>query len=74
MADRAPTLLWGDCPYLKKRHSIVVNYFETRPAGSSVPHYKISGMDCDYSNECPLVDACPLVLNAPKHPPGIGGA
>ncbi|MDR1702139.1 MAG: hypothetical protein LBR56_05135, partial [Sporomusaceae bacterium] len=73
MANRAPTLLTGDCPYLKQRHSIVVTYLETRPAGSPAPHYHISDFDCDYSEECQLAFSCPLVLNAPKHPPGIMG-
>lgn len=72
MLKRAPTLLSGDCPHLKCRHSIVVSYLETSVAHSAAPHYKIADMDCDHSDECRLKDCCPLVLNAPKHPPGIG--
>lgn len=71
MSKRAPTLLSGDCPHLKKRHSIIAVYRETRIPGETVPHYQIEEIECDYSDECSL-DKCPLAQNAPKHPPGIG--
>lgn len=71
MAKRAPTLLQGDCPYLNKRLSIIVIYDETRVPGEAMPHYKVVEMECDYSDECGL-DKCPIMENAPKHPPGIG--
>ncbi|HEY3425734.1 MAG TPA: hypothetical protein VGL27_13120 [Negativicutes bacterium] len=71
MAKRAPTLLYGDCPHLKKRFSVIVTYEETRIPGEAIPHYKVADMECDYSDEC-TQDKCPIVENAPKHPPGIG--
>lgn len=71
MNKRAPTLLSGDCPYLKKRHNIIAIYCENRISGETAPHYQVEEIECDYSDECGIAN-CPLVENAPKHPPGIG--
>lgn len=71
MSKRAPTLLSGDCPYLKKRHSIIAIYRETRIPGETAPHYQVEEIECDYSDQCGIAH-CPLAENAPKHPPGIG--
>lgn len=72
MNKRAPTLLSGDCPHLKKRHSIVAVYSETRIPGQAMPRYHVEEFECDYSDQCGLEEECPLVKNAPKHPLGIG--
>ncbi len=71
MAKRAPTLLQGDCPHLNKPFSIIVTYEETRVPGEAMPHYKVAEMECDYADECKQ-EKCPIMENAPKHPPGIG--
>ncbi len=71
MSKRAPVILYGDCPHLKRRHSIIAVYQETRIPGEAVPHYHVQETECDYDDECPL-EKCPLAENAPKHPPGIG--
>ncbi|TWH46926.1 hypothetical protein [Sporomusa sp. KB1] len=73
MSKRAPTLLSGDCPHLKKRHSIIAIYCENYIPNQAAPHYQIEEIDCDYSDECGL-EKCPIAENAPKHPPGIGPA
>ena len=72
MSKRAPTLLCGNCPYLNKQVNVIVIYNETRVPGDAMPHYKIVDMECDDSEECGKADHCPIVENAPKHPPGIG--
>lgn len=71
MTKRAPALLYGVCPHLKRRHNIIAVYRETRIPGVAMPHYQVEDIECDYSDECPL-EKCPLAENAPKHPPGIG--
>ena len=71
MSKRAPTLLYGNCPHLNRRHSIIAVYEETRIPGENIPHYALVEMECDYSDEC-SEPRCPLTENAPKHPPGIG--
>jgi len=71
MSKRAPTILFGHCLHLKKRHNIIAVYQETRIPGLAAPHYHVEEVECDYSDDCGL-EKCPLAENAPKHPPGIG--
>ena len=71
MSRRAPVILAGDCPYVKKRHQIIVVYRETRQPDKNVPAYQVEEMECDFSAECGQ-NPCPLLQNAPGHPPGIG--
>ena len=71
MNKRAPVVLTGDCPYLEKRHQIIAIYQEIAITGKSVPGYQVAEMECDFSEECGR-QPCPLLKNAPGHPPGIG--
>ncbi|HWR40099.1 MAG TPA: hypothetical protein VN611_11415 [Patescibacteria group bacterium] len=71
MSRRAPVILAGDCPYLQKKQQIIVVYRETRNPGQAVPGYQVEEMECDFSDECGQIP-CPLLKNAPGHPPGIG--
>ena len=73
MPKRAPTILYGNCPHLNRRHSIIAVYRETRVPGDAMPHYQVADIECDFSDEC-RQEKCPLAENAPKHPPGIGFA
>jgi len=38
MSKRAPTILFGHCLHLKKRHNIIAVYQETRIPGLAAPH------------------------------------
>lgn len=61
------------CPYLEKMHVIYLDYAKLNFIGDVETHYKITGYQCDYVNDCPYPDndlygRCPVYLDAPDEP------
>lgn len=54
----------GECPYVKGIHSIDVNYYYIPILGALSKNYKKDSFDCDFIDECPEADDCPIYQNA----------
>jgi hypothetical protein len=50
----------GYCPYLKRDHTIIIEYAEILLAGGQPPGEKTVGFSCDYSEKCGRKTTCPV--------------
>ena len=54
----------GYCPYLKRDHTIMIEYAEILLAGGQPPRKKEVDSSCDYSDECRHDNECPIFEEA----------
>ena len=50
----------GYCPYLRRDHTIIIEYAELLLAGGQPRGEKTVGFSCDYLEKCGQENACPV--------------
>lgn len=71
MADYKQYPYTVECPYLKKQHTINIEFAEFLMSGNLAPGYKKMGYSCEFDSECPHKDRykrCIIYSDAPNNP------